>query len=458
MTFEEDCVMEYLLTIGWEFFVNILETSLFYIYINNRLKRNSLPLTLSFFLLTFRIFVITLINISSFPIAPMISISFGFFMELLFAILLYTDSITKRIFTSCMFSVMALIAERITLFFPHFSTEVNINEFLYQGKLRYTGCFIYLSILAFFVFIMTHVTSKKIYMSLWYRITLLIICSLNIIASNLIQTFSYQVYSLPIPSYIGDWIVYINIAFISLFLLLLFYIYRLGISQANYQRLLMEQKQVEMETQQREAFLEASQSIRETKHDLKNHILILQSLLQSASYDEMASYLSQLSDDIPETSHLIYSGNRSLDSVLTIKLLKAKNAGITVTSSLYLPDKLTLGDLELCSIFGNLLDNAVEACLRLPDSSDRWLRITIREQNTMLLFLVENSSNGNYQYDKNHHLISSKAEQNHGLGLHRVHTLVKRVDGILDIKPEADMFSISILLPIKQEDHKNYAN
>ena len=90
----------------------------------------------------------------------------------------------------------------------------------------------------------------------------------------------------------------------------------------------------------------------------------------------------------PDT--LLKTGNVTVDAILSAKLAQARAAGIAVTAEANLPPELSLTDLELSIVIGNLLDNAIEGCRSA--AGEKFLRLSLRMKGDMLYFYLLNSA------------------------------------------------------------------
>lgn len=153
--------------------------------------------------------------------------------------------------------------------------------------------------------------------------------------------------------------------------------------------------------------------------------------------------------------YILASGNSTVDSILTNKLIQCKSAQIQVEYSVFLPDSIPLSDIELCSLLGNLFDNAIEACEQLPETEQRSIDFSMKPFQNMLSIVISNRTNGYYRIDKKNHFLSTKTIEDtpeHGLGLSRIQSIVNDHNGIFNIQPTTDTFMIQILLPLKRKD------
>ena len=116
-------------------------------------------------------------------------------------------------------------------------------------------------------------------------------------------------------------------------------------------------------------------TMRGWRHDYHNHI---QTLLALCGDEERTrEYLIKLNDDLTTVDTVIKTGNVMIDAILNSKLSLIKVKGIEINAKAIVPDKLAISEVDLCTIIGNLLDNAMEACLRQPTAEERYIRVFI---------------------------------------------------------------------------------
>ena len=114
---------------------------------------------------------------------------------------------------------------------------------------------------------------------------------------------------------------------------------------------------------------------------------------------------------------------------------------------------------SLCSLLGNLFDNAIEASIKIPDKQNRLICCQMKPYQSMLSICISNRTNEIVHMNRQHKLSSTKSvkyDPSHGLGLSRIKNIVDSHNGILDINYDADLFTVSILTPLSEEDsHEN---
>jgi two-component system, LytTR family, sensor histidine kinase AgrC len=187
-------------------------------------------------------------------------------------------------------------------------------------------------------------------------------------------------------------------------------------------------------------------TMRGWRHDYHNHMQTLKAHMAMKQYDLASKYLNELEKDLDDIDTLIKSGNVNLDAILNSKLSLAKSREIDVNCRANLPEKLTVSDIDLCVLIGNLVDNALEACDNMPKGEEKFLRIYIGIFKQQLYISVTNSTKEvvrkfDYEY------ITNK-RGNHGHGLKRIDNTANKYQGYINRKNEPGVFVAEIMLPL----------
>ncbi len=131
--------------------------------------------------------------------------------------------------------------------------------------------------------------------------------------------------------------------------------------------------------------------VRGWRHDYRNHINNMKIQLSQENYDGLSDYLNELADDLDTVDTVIKTGNVMADAILNSKLNVAEKMNVQLNVKANVPEMLPMSDLELCSLLGNMLDNAVEACGTLPEE-ERFMRVYIGKLKGQLYLSVQNSA------------------------------------------------------------------
>lgn len=206
-------------------------------------------------------------------------------------------------------------------------------------------------------------------------------------------------------------------------------------------------KLVEMQEEQARKHLEEVRSIysemRGYKHDFHHHLQALKGQLEAGETDRAIAYIEQLDQNLQGVDTLLKTGNVTADAILSAKIAPARAAGIAVTVQANLPAALTLSDLELSIVIGNLLDNAIEACQKA--AGDRFIRLSLRMKGNMLYFYLLNSA-GKKQ-TKVGSLFKTGKTGAHGFGLHRAEAIIRQHGGWVKYNSEDGAFTSEFLVP-----------
>lgn len=165
-------------------------------------------------------------------------------------------------------------------------------------------------------------------------------------------------------------------------------------------------------------------------HDLKNHIIVLRSLAEQKEYDQLLEYTNTLSERVSENLFPVHSGNVVLDALLADKYHTARRNRIFVefTSVRYDAD---FDSSDLCTVIGNLFDNAIAENLKTSCVDDRRISVSIRTTDEYLLIEMKNPLFHELTI-KNGLPASDKPDSmHHGIGLRNVRRVCNTYDGEL---------------------------
>lgn len=182
------------------------------------------------------------------------------------------------------------------------------------------------------------------------------------------------------------------------------------------------------------------------RHDYHNHIQAMQASMALGKYEDVNAYLRQLNDDLTQVDTTVKTGRVMIDAILNGKMNIAAQNEIAINVKAKIPAGTPVSDVDLCAIIGNLLDNAIEENKRLPQE-DRFLRIYIGQKNTQLYLAFTNAA-GKKREKRQNRFASAKREQ-HGLGLMRVESLVRKYGGLFSADSEDGGFTAELLIPLQ---------
>ena len=183
-------------------------------------------------------------------------------------------------------------------------------------------------------------------------------------------------------------------------------------------------------------------------HDLKHQIAVLRSEEDPKKREE---FLNRMEDGIRQYEAQNKTGNKVLDTVLTTKSLYCTKHGITFTcvADGTLLDFMDV--MDICSIFGNALDNAIECELKIPDKEKRLIHVTVSKQKMFLILRFENYCEETLQYQEGALVTTKKEKEFHGYGLKSIQYTANKYEGAVSMNVEDNWFELKVLIPMGQK-------
>ena len=182
--------------------------------------------------------------------------------------------------------------------------------------------------------------------------------------------------------------------------------------------------------------------VRSIYHDMKNHLLLLQA--QAGNGQEVQKSIQELQSQIQEYENYHHTGNEFLDIIIRDKAKTAQEKQIDFNAVISFEDGAFIELLDISTIFGNALDNAIEASEKLPEDH-RLITVRANRVRDMLVIIVENNAASELSISGG---TTKEDTFSHGFGLPNIKKAVERYGGQCSIKTENGMFILKILIPI----------
>ncbi len=190
-----------------------------------------------------------------------------------------------------------------------------------------------------------------------------------------------------------------------------------------------------------EMILAREEDTRKFRHDIKKHFMVLQAMISRGNVEEAEKYLEELSEDIGNVALVYQTGNQVMD-VLTNYWVNTLGENVVVNMYGGIAEG-EIDNKDICIIYGNLLENAVEEVLRMEKEKEKFINIVLEEENKYIHLQIENTSLniGNTRETK------KTDEKNHGIGLKNVKSTVQKMGGCISVESRKKTFWVDVLLP-----------
>ncbi|MGG7098337.1 sensor histidine kinase [Clostridium sardiniense] len=186
------------------------------------------------------------------------------------------------------------------------------------------------------------------------------------------------------------------------------------------------------------------------KHDMNNHNNIISALIKKNEYKKLEDYIRNIDKVFNKINNdILLCDNKIIDAICVSKKAICKKKNINIYFDIEIRNDISVDDLDLCIIYGNLLDNAIEACERIKDDSiKKVIKIESRILNDFFMIKVENSNSENVVIKNNKFITLKHDKKFHGIGLDNVRRSIKKYNGELILKDKKDIFISKLIMKI----------
>ena len=190
----------------------------------------------------------------------------------------------------------------------------------------------------------------------------------------------------------------------------------------------------------------SNEELREFKHDLKNYLLPLQEAMETMPQSEMAKVWEKINQKIEDVQTLIQTGNSYVDSMINTKITLARSEKVDVKCTI-LSKMEGIDDLEFCSVFGNLMDNAIEAEWKVTEKKE--IIIFVEEKMGYLRLEIQNKIEKSVLNENSSLNTTKKDTSSHGIGHKSIKRTMQKVGGALKYYETGDLICAEAVFPIK---------
>ena len=187
------------------------------------------------------------------------------------------------------------------------------------------------------------------------------------------------------------------------------------------------------------------QDIRSLRHDMGNHIQMLEHLVAENHMDDAAEYMEHLKKEWNEISPEIKTGSPVIDVILMEKLREAKEKQIRFISDFHYPGDTKLNAFDLSVILNNALDN----CMENVSGENPYISLSSFRKNSIFMITIKNRYEGELNYKDSDLPETTKSGKEHGIGLHNIRRVARMYMGDISLEQENQEVVLSIMLQVE---------
>ena len=195
-----------------------------------------------------------------------------------------------------------------------------------------------------------------------------------------------------------------------------------------------------------ENIYEVHSSLRHVYHDLKNHMMCIKNY---NSKDDIIEYIDSLSLEITMFDSIAHTGNETLDIILSQKIYECNKYSIKFESNINFSKLGFISNVDVCSIFGNALDNSIEACKLMNCEIDKKIEVKVTYIKQFCIIKIVNTKQNKINFTKSGIQTSKQNKYEHGIGLASIKRTVAKYNGEVAVNFSDNEFILKIMIPIK---------
>lgn len=283
------------------------------------------------------------------------------------------------------------------------------------------------------------IRKKKIVLHLFQSTISIIALTISIIAGITIEKMILE-HLLP-PLYAT--IIMFSLAIINI--LLLFILTQFSIkNQAQLNQVALQIRLNDDEKKLQES-VQWSKSIRTLRHDLSNHLISISQYIRNGENDKALAYIEKITGSLPEAPMITDTNNPTLNAILDLKRIICKKEGINLKCYIQ-QDLASFDDAAFSTVFGNIMDNAIEAEKSEPQ---REIRLSLESKGSYLHITIQNRIQAPVLVDGRFPDTTKHDKHNHGLGMYSVTETIMQNDGAINIYEESGWLIVDVLMLCK---------
>lgn len=273
-----------------------------------------------------------------------------------------------------------------------------------------------------------------------------LLCLVPILVNVILYTIQYSTVSIKTQSVSIALVLLINCMMLVFYAT--FYLNFENISE--YFNLSQDKKLIQVQTDLQKIeyglIMEKISAIQIYRHDMRHNIQVLNTFLNDNDISEAKKYLGKLNDNLNNTIVEKYCANYCVNAILSSYIDKAKSEKINVTHQVEISENIKIDDMDIGLIFANALENAIFACKKIENYSDRKTNIVCKEHFDQIYIQISNTFIGNVLFEGEYPVSN---EVDHGIGTRSIAAIAEKHGGVFSFTTVNNVFKATVILNYK---------
>lgn len=208
---------------------------------------------------------------------------------------------------------------------------------------------------------------------------------------------------------------------------------------------LLKDEYLRLSKQHYETLLKNTQEIRSLRHDMQSHVNALSYFSKEKDWEKLQAYIEEVNENAQKVKPYTVNVNHGfINAILEDSLSKEPEIAFSCDGKI--PADIQIDDYDLCTIFSNLIRNAVEACNRLSEDAKKWIHLDLYMLQDNLYIRMENPVMSEINVQKLEGSTSKEDKKNHGFGIYNLKNAVEKYQGEVSFDCEDQKFIAEIVL------------
>ncbi len=366
----------------------------------------------------------------------------AFVIMIIYSIIALRGKLLVKLFSSIIFNVVLILINSFSLFIFSIIFNVVVEDMITTFGIYRFVCLITSKLILFYIsriiLKLKNYKNEETPLSVWTSMTIIPILTIFImvtITESAVFNSDTRITFYLLLSIIG--LILINVIFYFLFM-------KLG----NEYEIIKENELLKynniLQNKHSKEIKELYKEVQTMRHDMKNQIISIRSSIQDENFNKAIDYANSIIENIDNTKKFIFTKNDMFNAIVNNKLSEANYKGIKTRYSINYELDQRMEDVDINILFGNLLDNAIEACEKVEKNKE--INLTIDKKRDYIFIEVKNTIDKSILKENPNLLTTKYNKSSHGMGVRSIKKIVEKYDGIINYNEKGNMLSCNILL------------